>query len=246
MSRGVEPSADDSFPTTQWGLVQRAGAADPQTRQVALGELIQRYAPALHAYVISAWGFRPAEAEDAIQEFLLSKILERELLRQAEQRRGRLRALLVTTLNRFLISAHRKQMAQKRSAGKRTRLEDVPELKSREPDPTAAFDLGWARGVLTEILTRMEKECRADGRLDIWGIFEARVVGPILRQDQPQDYAALVKRYGLGSPAQASNLLISGKRKFVQIMRNVIGEYATSEKEIDDEIAELEKILSGK
>lgn len=234
-----------AFPTTQWALVQRAGATDPLVRNIALGEIIKRYAPAIHSYLVMGKGLDSSSAQDTVQEFLLSKVLEQELLKKADQRRGKLRALLLEALNRFLIGEHRKRSAQKRSSGQELKtLEQTPEPVSEEADPNRVFDVAWARGVLTEVLERMEKECRAQGRADQWGVFDSRMVGPILRQEEPQSCDALMARYHLTSPAQASNLLMTAKRTFIRLMRTVISEYVSTEAEIDQEIADLEHVLS--
>lgn len=236
------------FPTTQWTLVKQAGAADPVARRAALETLIKRYAPAIHSHLVLVRRMKPEEADDAVQEFLLSKILEQEIIGQAEQSRGRLRSLLLMTLQRFLISEHRARLAQKRAAG--TKTEDLADLaEAREPvdlspDPANVFDIAWARSVLHETLNRMEQQYVTEGRPELWGIFESRVVRPTLYQEPPEDYSELLERYKLESPAQASNLLVTAKRAFVKHMRGVIGEYVAEEAEIDVEIADLELILA--
>jgi hypothetical protein len=61
---------------------------------------------------------------------------------------------------------------------------------------------------------------------------------------EPLDYATLVERFNLASPTQASNLLVTATRSFRKALREVIGEYEPDEKAVDEEIADLLRVLS--
>ena len=98
--------------------------------------------------------------------------------------------------------------------------------------------------MISQAVQRMQAECRASGRPDIWGVFACRLLDPTLAGARPMPYDALVERFALASPAQASNVLISGKRMFERNLRAVVAEYIADEDEIDAEIAELRQILS--
>ena len=104
--------------------------------------------------------------------------------------------------------------------------------------------LAWARRVIAESLARMQAECSGSGRADVWGVFECRLLAPMLDGAEPMPYEALVERFALRSPAQASNVLITGKRMFERALRAVVGEYVADEAEVDEEIAELRQILA--
>jgi hypothetical protein len=90
----------------------------------------------------------------------------------------------------------------------------------------------------------MRAECERSGRRDVWGVFEARIVAPMLDDAAPPPYDQLVARFALASPAQASNVLVTGKRMFVRALRGVIGEYELGEDHIDAEIADLRAVLA--
>ena len=79
----------------------------------------------------------------------------------------------------------------------------------------------------------------------MWGLFDCRVVRPMLEGAPAPDYRELVDRFGFPSPVQASNALVTAKRMYVRILRAVIGEYADDEREIDSEIADLHRILAS-
>ena len=66
----------------------------------------------------------------------------------------------------------------------------------------------------------------------------------MLHDAPPPPYEELVSRFGLTSPSQASNLLVTGKRTFARVLRSLVAEYAKEDADIDQEIADLTEILS--
>ncbi len=232
------------FPTTSWSLVALAGQ-DDQTQREALGQLLSRYMPALQAHLIQAKGLAPDRADDMIQDFVTAKILQRDLIARADQQRGKFRTFLLTALDRFLLNRLRDQGAKKRSASAAAEpLGERDEQLAAGPGPSDAFDVAWARSVLSEALGRMRTHCETSGRMDVWSVFECRVLGPILEGTEAPDYRELVRRFGFQSPSQASNLLTTAKRTFARTLRSVVGEYAGSEEEIAEELGELHEILA--
>ena len=59
--------------------------------------------------------------------------------------------------------------------------------------------------------------------MDIWGVFEARVLGPLFQNAEPVPYEQIVARFGFKSPAQASNVLVSARRMFERVLRSWLG-----------------------
>ena len=89
----------------------------------------------------------------------------------------------------------------------------------------------WARTVLAETVRRMEADCRNPAgdqprRSYIWEMFRIRLLAPIFDDVAPVPYEQLIERFGLRSPTDASNMLLSAKRIFKMHLNNVIKEYA--------------------
>jgi DNA-directed RNA polymerase specialized sigma24 family protein len=232
---------DGSFPSTQWSLVDRAAAADAGVRKGALGDLLQRYLPALRAHLVVRKRIDQERADDLLQGFIASKVLEQGLIARANPEKGRFRALLVTSLNNYVIDMYRHQ----RGTPPAFSLSDADETPpTGEDSPSNVFDVAWARELLNEVLRRMKTECERARRQDLWGIFECRIVAPILENAPTLPYEQLVKRFGFRSPTQAANALVTAKRMFTRILRSVVGEYAGDEKAIETEIHELQQILA--
>jgi DNA-directed RNA polymerase specialized sigma24 family protein len=234
----------DYFPTTHWTLVGRAGRGDGEEKRKALSQLLQRYMPALRAHLIYLKHIQAERADDLLQDFLLNKIIEREILRQADPARGRFRSFLLTSLNRFIISEYRRDHTRKRSADQGVPIDENLDAGAKNHSPRNAFDVAWARQLLDQTIVRMEQFCRQSGRMDLWGVFEGRLLGPLLKDAEAMPYEQLVQQFGFGSPEQASNALVTARRMFVRLLRETISEYELDSAGIDAEIADLRRILS--
>ena len=235
------------FPTTHWSLVARAGVDDDAAQRDALGQLLGRYLQALRAHLIYGKQLRPEEADDLVQEFIASKIIEKNLVGRADRQLGKFRPFLLASLDRFLIDQIRMQNAKKRAPGegRMVAIGERGDLIEQPGRPSDAFDVAWARRVLAETIERMQAECDRSKRPDLWGVFQSRLLGPMLEGSEPADYDSLVERFGLKSPSQASNVLITAKRMFARELRSVVAEYSLGDEEIEAEIAELKAILAA-
>jgi hypothetical protein len=231
------------FPTTHWSLIADAGGVSPDAKRRALSEMLKQYMPALRSHLTYNRKLNQHDASDLLQSFIADKLLTQDLLRHANRARGRFRNFLLVTLNRFASNYFRHERAAKRSPGHRVCLDDA--IPSRDRPCGEAFDVSWARQVLSLTIDRMRDECRASARPDVWGVFEARILGPTLYQREPIAYQALVQQLGFKSPTQATNTLITANRMFQRNLRAVVGAYVKEPCEIDDEIRELREILSN-
>jgi len=245
MGKGTEAEGG-RFPATRWSLVARAGRSDPQVKRDALEALLPRYLAALKAHVRYRWGMSEDRAEDLVQEFVAQVVLEKELIATADQQRGKLRTLLLTALDRFVSNQLRDQAAKKRSPekGPVLSLDERLAVRGAAAEPSIAFDVEWARTVIAEALRRMRKECRAGNRKEVWGVFECRVVGPLMEGAPVPDYREIVRRFGFRSPGQASNMLMTGKRMYARLLKAVVAQYAGGDADSESEIRGLHAALA--
>ena len=224
-------------------VVDRArGSATPEERSAALEALLRRYLPALRVRLVVEKRMDEHRAEDVLQEFVAQKILEQDLIGQADRVKGRFRTFVLTALDRYVIDRIRFDSAAKRSA-RQVGADAMDTVAADEPEPSAAFDLQWARQVIDEAACRMNLHCRTTGREDLWELFRCRVLEPAREGAMPEGYDELIRRFGFASPAAASNALVTAKRMFERNLRAVVGEYAGDEGEIDREIAELRRAV---
>jgi DNA-directed RNA polymerase specialized sigma24 family protein len=114
------------FPVTEWSLIARTADPDADTRRRALTELLDRYVPAVKFYLTLAKRIDPDRADDLLQGFLASKVLDEHLIEHADRERGKFRTFLLTALDRFIINQHRFDAAQKRSPVQMASIDEQP------------------------------------------------------------------------------------------------------------------------
>jgi hypothetical protein len=173
-------------------------------------------------------------------------MIEKNLLQQARKEKGRFRSFLLVTLNRYVISEHRRASAQTRSpAGALANLGDEAEQIPADDDPADNYTLAWGRELVADALRRMKKECEDSNRADLWVVFEARIIRPTFDGVEPLGYEQLVRQLSLAAPLVACNLLVTAKRMFSRCLRAVVAEYSDDDAQIDEELADLRRILGG-
>jgi len=232
------------FPNTHWSLVRRAGGAagdDQAARRAALTTLLGRYMPALRSYLRIVRRMPAESADDLLQDFVADKLLERELLQQADASRGRFRTLLLTVLNRFAISRARHDKVRQTEPLD----EEMSDDAAADAAPHAEVDAAWTRSLIQGVLQAMQRECAATGRKDVWAVFEGRVLAEIYGGREVVSYEELAERVKLASPTQAANLLVTGKRMYARLLRAAVAEYELNLDDVDREIAELREMLAG-
>lgn len=232
-----------AFPDTHWTLVGRAGAGDTQRRE-ALGNLLAQYVGPLRSFLSARFGVPRDRAEDLLHGFLADKVLEQDLVRQADRARGRFRSFLLRSLENFTIAQIRKERSSRRSPDSPMWRLDFDEA-AEPPAPAIAdeFDAAWGKRVIDLALQAMHQECLGGARADLWTVFDSRVLRPTLQGEQPVPLSTLVEQLGV-TPAKASNLLITSKRMFARHLREIISEYAVDVSEVEDELRHLKLILA--
>jgi RNA polymerase sigma-70 factor (ECF subfamily) len=219
---------------------------DEGARRNALEKLVRRYWGAIYAY-IRRTGRDVHEASDLTQGFIATVVLERNLGERADRARGRFRSLLLASLRNYLHERHRHETRRKRSAGEGEaviRPFDIDAVEGRDYEtPEAAFSYHWAAALVRAVLEKVRQGCLRDGLEMHWAVFDARVARPLLFGEQPASIAELIEQFELPSSAQASNMLITVKRRFVRALRAEIAGTVNSGNEVEDELIELMKDL---
>jgi hypothetical protein len=233
------------FPNTDWKLIERAGAAGTLPQREALQTLLVQYMPALTAHLLSKWHLSTEQAQELLQAFLTAKIVEGNLIGQVRPEKGRFRNFVRSTLDAFVVSQRRWESAKKRAPARMEGLDLAQLAVEQGADPHRAFEIAWAREVIAAAVDATGREFRGSGRLDLWGVFEMRILGPILEGGPPVAYEELVRRFNFCSPIHAANALTTAKRAFERNLRAILWQYVTDKSEIEEEIDELRTILAG-
>jgi RNA polymerase sigma-70 factor (ECF subfamily) len=251
MSSQESPSVG-LLPTTRWSLVQRAGQELPTAPRPAMDQLLRRYLPALRVRLLARRTIAPEAVDDVLQGFISQKFLEHNLLGGADRTKGKFRTLLLTALDRYVISHRREASAAKRGAGRTVSLDEPGDGDAPLIEPTASiaanadpFDVQWAREIVQEAISRVRAACESGNRPEVWGVFHANLVRPILHGDAPLGYGELVERFAFRSPGQVWHATRTGKQMFARHLRAVVREYAQGDAEVEEELRDLRRILAA-
>jgi DNA-directed RNA polymerase specialized sigma24 family protein len=235
-----EPSKSSIFPRTDWAELSEAAEAD----EARLDRLIRLYWQPLRIFLVATFPGLKHQADTLLQDFAEDKLLKEGWLRKADQNRGRFRDFLKTSLRNFILD-HLNQADVKNPPISLEELEQEPP----QPDNLAEeFDLAWARTVLAETLRRMEADCKNPSKDQprrgyIWEMFRIRLLEPVFNDAPQPSYDQLIDHFGLKSPTDASNTLLSAKRIFKAHLIKVIKEYAGQDSATATEIQALEDFL---
>ena len=237
---GAEPSAGSIFPRTDWAELSKAADAE----QAPLDRLIRLYWQPLKIFLVATFPTLSGQADELLQDFAGDKLLRDGWLKKADQTRGRFRDFLKTSLRNFILDRLSKADMKNPPLSLDELEQEIPE----SPASAEAFDLAWTRAVLAETLSRMEADCRKPGkdqprRSQIWEIFRIRLLEPLFNDAPQLPYDQLVERFGLKSPLEASNTLLSAKRIFKAHLDQVIQDYAGKDAATELEVQALKDFL---
>ena len=219
------------FPTTRLSLV--LAAADSRD---ALAAVCRMYWQPLYTYV-RRWGYSHEEAQDLTQGFI-ARLLEKGVLRDFHQERGRFRSFLLASLRNFLNNQRDAALAQKRGgAARMTPVEDAPLRDDRTPE--TIFEKQWALGLLNRVLGNLRLEFEKEGKSERFGPLSAHLTG----EDSGKRYRQLARDLGMseGAVKVAVHRL---RRRFHEALREDISLTVTDAADIGDEIRYLLSVLA--
>lgn len=222
------------FPPTEWTRV-----IEPAIGQNIQKELVHRYWKPVYCYLRHK-GCSNEEAKDLTQGFFTEIILDSNLFNSIDRSKGKFRSLLLTALNHYVIDVARHNKRLKRHPVILVSLEDDLSISTESlANPEAAFDYAWATDVLNETLKKLEAECRRDGLVQHWEVFQARILRPIFEQKSPESIRAICQRLGIVNEAKVSNMIVTVKRRFKQLLERNVGKYVDSNEDVNLEIRRL-------
>ena len=242
MVRVSLPPGDDSFLTTHWSLVLRAGGQDSERAQAALATLCRAYWYPLYAFVRRK-GVAAHDAEDVVQSFF-ARLLDKHALEQASPEKGRFRSFLLASIQNHLANLRAAERTQKRGGGQVALDIDFVaadarfRLEAGGEDAQKSFERAWALELLARALSGLEAEYRASERGVLFDVLKPELVG-----GESAPYAAYAER--LSSNVAAVKVAVHRLRKrYRERLRAAIAETVAGEAEIEAEIADLFQALA--
>ena len=156
-----EPEPRESFETTHWSMIQAAADHDVSHARESMQQLCVRYWFPLYAFACRR-GYDAHEAQDLIQAFFL-RIIEKDVLNQADRDRGRFRNFLLGSLKHFLANESAKSTALKRGGENQLLSLDFRDAEGRLSNdavdsltPEAQFHRQWALEILQRTIQRLK------------------------------------------------------------------------------------------
>lgn len=227
----------ESFDTTRWSRVIAAGRRSSPESAEALSLLCRTYWHPLHAYVRGRVS-DPDEAQDLTQEFF-ARLLEKNVIAQADGERGRFRSFLLAALKHFLANEWDKARADKRGGDRRALSFDPDQTEcvvepSDSVTPEQLYERQWAVTLLERVLHRLRADFTSRGEDER---FE-QLKPMLLAADDRIAYADVAAK--LGTSEGAARMAVHRmRRRYRELLREEVGHTVADPAEIDDEISGL-------
>lgn len=210
-----------------------------------MDDLCRQYYYPLYCY-IRRRGLNHQDAQDILHDFL-SKLIQADTFRKADGERGRLRALLCTSLQRFLYNRFRDEGARKRAlelrneqeitlAGKRFRYE----VAIHDETPECAFDRKWAHELLNTVRSRLLRRYQSRGKSGLHEVLEpVLLAGGSLRG---WDLSAMARMLDMteGALRVALSRMLA---EYGAILREELLQTVADPEDVESELAYLIEIL---
>ncbi len=241
----ASPTKPGLFPVTRWTQVSRL-RIDPDSPdgQRALSELCQAYWYPLYAFARRK-GQALADAQDLTQGFF-AKVLRGNFFAGAQAGDGRMRTYLLTAFTRHMADEWDKSQAKKRGGGVETLSLDFDDGERRFMEEPAseetlerAFDRAWARSVLEQAGSKLENECEAAGKGELFTILSPLITG---------DGAASYEELAVTTKMTTEALRQSVRRlrmRFRDVLREVIADTLDdpTDAQVDAELQTLRGVM---
>ncbi|MCC9606114.1 hypothetical protein LOC68_19510 [Blastopirellula sp. JC732] len=230
------------FPTTAWNIIDSLKGGQRASLD-SRNCFVQSYWPAVFGY-LRRRGFQESTAEDLTQDFFCH-LFEKELVGSYQSDRGRFRTYILTILSRFVSDQTTSRAPRQRQFENDlvpisclAATHDV-QLLGGDSSPEDEFMRQWARSVIQATRNELRLWCQSQGRPDWYLVFNAL---------NPADFSPAASKEKV---AQSLRLTIDqvryaqskSEQKFIELLRLVVLEQVESEKEVDDEIRALRRLL---
>jgi hypothetical protein len=240
--------AKRTFGVTCWTAIESIASKDDVSNRALVGDFLKAYWKPVYCYLRHK-GYNSERAKDLTQGFFHEVVLGRELIQRADRTKGRFRTLLLRALDRYLVSIHRKETAQKRIPEKKlislegSTFGELPEAADNL-DSDEVFHYTWVCELLDRMIEDVEAECCQSDMKVHWDMFNDRVLHPILASAEPLGLDELCRKYGVDQTTRVSSMIFAVKRRFQAAAKRLLRESVASEHEIEEEMLELMKFLA--
>jgi RNA polymerase sigma-70 factor (ECF subfamily) len=173
--------------------------------------------------------------------------MEKQSIRLADPKRGKFRSFLLTSLKNFIADEYDRSQAQKRGGGKNILSLDFESAEgqySLEPEdetsPEKLFERSWAITMLKNTLDRLSGEYKGEHKKKLFEHLKIYLTA----DKQTATYNDIAEKLQMaeGAVKVAVHRL---RKRYRELLTEEIAQTVNSENEVDEEINELFKALSG-
>ena len=246
----------DPFASTHWSVIAAAAQsdADSETSRAALAQLCQLYWPPLYTYV-RARGYPRHDAQDLTQGFF-AYLIEHKIYTRTDRAKGKFRSFLLASFKNYLSDARDREQALKRGGGRQFFV-SLDEAKAEAAEAlfisshgTPAdsdmaedrlFERAWAETLVATVLERVAASYKADGKENLFRelqTFLTMGAAPL------PTYAELAARLGAAESTLRSHVTRL-RARYREVLREEVRRTVSSEAEVDGELRELLRVLTG-
>jgi RNA polymerase sigma factor (sigma-70 family) len=239
----------DVFPSTHWSVVLAAGRsqAEPQTAEAALAELCQVYWAPLYGFARSR-GHTVHDAQDLTQSFF-AYLLEHKVYARVDRRKGRFRSFLLASLKNFLADAADKERTLKRGGAQiflplheeqAQEAESLFQTHSGMSNEDRLFDRSWAEALVAAALERLSADYKREAKEQLFKELRIFIAGGA---EPPPTYAELTDRLRITESTLRSHVTRL-RARYREALRTEVRRTVDSEKQVDQELRELLRVLT--
>jgi RNA polymerase sigma-70 factor (ECF subfamily) len=239
---------DGRFQATHWTAIEEVHKGQGRRAQILLGDLLTTYWKPVYCYLRHR-GYDNEQAKDLTQSFFQEVVLGRDLIQRADRTKGRFRTLLLRALDRYLVSVHRKETAQKRIPPEKLMPLEAADLRELPEafdglDPEEAFHYAWVSNLLDRMILEVKRECCQRGRETHWNLFHERILQPIITGKASPSLEELCRKYDVDATTRASKMVFLVKTRFQAALKRLLRQSVASEAQVDEEMRELMRFLA--
>jgi DNA-directed RNA polymerase specialized sigma24 family protein len=235
-----------TFLTTHWSLIEDIKTS-PDKDKVLISILLKTYWKPVYCYLRHK-GRDNEQAKDLTQDFFHEVVLNRHLVGRADKDKGRFRSFLLYALNQYLINRDRDERAQRRIPREKLVSLDIvelPDLPLSFAQATAedSYHYAWLSALLERVISEVKAACLRQGMETHWALFKEHVLGPILGDAEPALLKELCEKYGIEDTKKASNMIVTVRRRFRNVLIEHVRNSVISEEQTSEELEYLLKFL---
>jgi RNA polymerase sigma factor (sigma-70 family) len=240
----------DLFPSTHWSMVLAAGRSqvEPEIARAALAQLCQTYWAPLYSFVRSR-GYTVHDAQDLTQSFF-AYLIEHKIYARADQQKGRFRSFLLASLKNFLADAFDRDRTLKRGGGQNflplneeqaKEAESLFQTHSSASSEDHIFDRSWADALVAAGLERLSADYKGESKEKLFNELRIFLTSGA---DPPPTYAELAVRLGTAESTLRSHVTRL-RARYREALRAEVRRTVETEEQVDEELQELLRVLTG-